>query len=113
MVERKLTALLVVLAVAGCATPQPQFVDQRQYVQAVHDSASKLTWPDGRTPDLDVLAEKSGPGPDKAPAGSERIVLEMTNACAWYLGWEDARDLPEDAHGVSVAGSGDRRSWSG
>ncbi|HEX8865249.1 MAG TPA: hypothetical protein VF821_06280, partial [Lentzea sp.] len=62
--ERKLTALLAVVLVAGCAAPkaQPQFVDQRQYAKAVHDNASKLTWPDGRTPDLDVLAEKSGPG---------------------------------------------------
>ncbi|WP_156212620.1 hypothetical protein [Lentzea aerocolonigenes] len=100
--ERKLTALLpislvAVALLAGCATPQPQFVDQGQYAKAVRDSASKLTWPDGRTPDLDVLAEKSGPGPDKAPVGSERIVLEMTNACAWYLGWEDARKRGDQA----------------
>ena len=100
MVERKLAALLAVSLLAGCATPQrspqAQFVDQQQYAKAMRDSASKLSWPDGRTPDLDVLAENSGPGPDKAPAGSERIVLEMTNSCAWYLGWEDARKRGDD-----------------
>ncbi len=93
MVERQLTALLAVALVAGCAAPQaqPQLVNQQQYAKAVQDSSARFTWPDGRKPDLAVLAEKSGPGPDRAPAGSERIVLEMTNSCAWYLGWEDAR----------------------
>ena len=92
MVERKLTALLAVVLVAGCASPQAQLVDQRQYAKAMRDSSSRFTWPAGREPDLAVLAEKSGPGQDKAPAGSERIVLEMTNSCAWYLGWQDARE---------------------
>jgi hypothetical protein len=93
VVERQLIALLTVVLAAGCAAPQaqPQLVDQQQYAEAVRDSSAKFTWPDGRSPDLAVLAEKSGPGPDKAPAGSERIVLEITNSCAWYLGWEDAR----------------------
>ena len=93
MVERQLIALLAVVLAAGCAAPQaqPQLVDQRQYAEAVRDSSAKFTWPAGREPDLAVLAEKSGPGPDRAPAGSERIVLEITNSCAWYLGWEDAR----------------------
>src|SRR5690349_25032433 len=80
--------------VAGCAAPQPvapAVVDEQQYTRAMRDGFARYTWPDGRKPDLAVLAEKSGPGPDRAPAGSERIVLEMTNACAWYLGWEDAR----------------------
>ncbi len=98
MVERQLIALLAVVVVSGCAAPQaqPLLVDQQQYATAVRDGSSKFTWPDGRTPDLAVLAEKSGPGPDKAPAGSERIVLEMTNSCAWYLGWEDARKRGDD-----------------
>ena len=95
MVERQLvTALTAVALLAGCAAPQPtlvSFVDQRQYTEAMRDNSSAFTWPDGRKPDLTVLAEKSGPGTDKAPAGSERIVLEITNSCAWYLGWEDAR----------------------
>ena len=93
MVERYLIAVLAVAVVAGCASPQPQpqLVDQQQYAKAVRDSSSAFTWPEGRKPDLAVLAEKSGPGPDRAPAGSERIVLEITNSCAWYLGWEDAR----------------------
>lgn len=72
-------------------------MDQRQYAEAVRDGFAKFTWPDGRKPDLAVLAEKSGPGPDKAPAGSERIVLEITNSCAWYLGWEDARKRGDQA----------------
>lgn len=99
MVERKLTGLLVVALLAGCAAPQaaPQFVDQRQYTEAMRDGSAKFTWPDGRRPDLAVLAEKSGPGPDKAPAGSERVVLEITNSCAWYLGWEDARTRGDQA----------------
>lgn len=97
MVERKLTALLAVVLVAGCASPQAQLVDQRQYAKAMRDSSSGFTWPAGREPDLAVLAEKSGPGQDKAPAGSERVVLEMTNSCAWYLGWQDARERGDQA----------------
>lgn len=99
MVERYLIAAFAVALVSGCASPQPQpqLVDQRQYAKAVRDSSSAFTWPDGRRPDLDVLAEKSGPGPDKAPAGSERIVLEITNSCAWYLGWQDARKRGDQA----------------
>ncbi|MDX8029589.1 hypothetical protein SK803_05170 [Lentzea sp. BCCO 10_0856] len=95
--ERQLIAALAAVAlVAGCATRQPatapaSFVDQQQYTKAMRDNSSAFTWPEGRTPDLTVLAERSGPGPDEAPAGSERIVLEITNSCAWYLGWEDAR----------------------
>lgn len=98
MVERYLIA--AVALVAGCAAPQPvapAVVDQQQYTQAMRDGLARYTWPDGREPDLAVLAEKSGPGPDRAPAGSERIVLEMTNACAWYLGWEDARKRGDQA----------------
>jgi hypothetical protein len=98
VVERYLIA--AVILVAGCAAPQPvapAVVDQQQYTQAMQDGFARYTWPDGRKPDLAVLAEKSGPGPDRAPAGSERIVLEMTNACAWYLGWEDARKRGDQA----------------
>ena len=54
-----------------------------------------------------MLAEKSGPGPDRAPAGSERIVLEITNSCAWYLDWEDARkrgDRPAESKALEVMG---------
>lgn len=97
MVERQLIAALALL-VAGCAAPQPApvaeqpLMDQQQYAKALRDNASRFTWPQGRTPDLAVLAEKSGPGQDRTPAGSERVVLEMTNSCAWYLGWADARE---------------------
>jgi hypothetical protein len=100
VVERSLIAALAVALVAGCAAPQPaavRLVDQQQYTKAMRDSSSTFTWPDGRRPDLAVLAEKSGPGTDKAPAGSERIVLEITNSCAWYLGWEDARKRGDEA----------------
>jgi hypothetical protein len=106
VVERYLIA--AVILVAGCAAPQPvapAVVDQQQYTQAMQDGSARYTWPDGRKPDLTVLAEKSGPGPDRAPAGSERIVLEMTNACAWYLGWEDARkrgDQEAVSHALKV-----------
>jgi hypothetical protein len=100
VVERQLIAILAVALVAGCAAQQPapvQLVDQQQYAEAMRDNSSAFTWPDGRKPDLAVLAEKSGPGPDRAPAGSERIVLEITNSCAWYLGWEDARKRGDQA----------------
>ncbi|MFI6100479.1 hypothetical protein ACIA8G_33445 [Lentzea sp. NPDC051213] len=89
-----LGALVACAALAGCAAPQPapvQLVDQQQYVKAMQDSYSTFTWPQSRMPDLTVLAEKSGPGPDRMPSGSERVVLEITNSCAWYLDWEDAR----------------------
>ncbi|MDX3664165.1 hypothetical protein PV646_43350 [Streptomyces sp. ID05-26A] len=91
--ERKLTGLLALVLLAGCSAPpaQPALVDQRKYTRDMREGSAKFAWPDGREPDLGVLAEKSGPGPDRAPAGSERIVLEITNSCAWYLGWEDAR----------------------
>ncbi|MGI5501713.1 hypothetical protein [Lentzea sp. CA-135723] len=98
--ERKLTALLALALLTGCAAPArqaPELVDQQRYTQDLRDGSARFTWPDGRTPDLGVLAEKSGPGPDRAPAGSERIVLEITNSCAWYLGWEDARERGDQA----------------
>lgn len=93
MVERPLIAgLVAVVFAAGCASPaEPKLVGQQEYAKAVRDSYSAFTWPDGRKPDLEVLAEKSGPGDGNAPSGSERIVLEITNSCAWYLDWEDAR----------------------
>ena len=99
MVERKLTGLLALALLAGCAAPpaELQLVDQRQYAVDLRDGSATFTWPDGRNPDLGVLAEKSGPGTDKAPAGSERIVLEITNSCAWYLGWQDARRRGDEA----------------
>ncbi|NKE61222.1 hypothetical protein FXN61_32400 [Lentzea sp. PSKA42] len=99
--ERQLIAALAALAlVAGCASPQPapvQLVDQQQYTKAMRDNSSTFTWPESRKPDLAVLAEKSGPGRDRAPSGSERIVLEITNSCACYLGWEDARKRGDQA----------------
>ena len=99
MVERQLTGLLALALLAGCTAPPapPQLVDQQRYTQDMRDGSARFTWPDGRNPDLGVLAEKSGPGPDKAPAGSERIVLEITNSCAWYLGWQDARQRGDEA----------------
>src|SRR5690349_24189629 len=48
--------------VAGCAAPQPvapAVVDQQQYTQAMRDGFAQYTWPDGRKPDLAVLAERS------------------------------------------------------
>lgn len=108
MVERVVlsgVAVLVALS-AGCASPadppprQPvavELVDQQQYTKALQDTYSRFTWPEGREPDLAVLAEKSGPGQDKLPSGSERVVLEITNSCAWYLHWEDARKRGDQA----------------
>lgn len=82
--ERPLIAAVVLAA--GCASPpaQPTLVGQQEYVKAMGDSYSAFTWPHSRKPDLAVLAEKC------APSGSERIVLEITNSCAWYLDREDA-----------------------
>ncbi|PWK82539.1 hypothetical protein C8D88_113132 [Lentzea atacamensis] len=88
MVERYLVAALVVALVSGCASPppQPQLVDQRQYAKAVRDSSSAFTWPDGRKPDLDVLAEKSGPGPDKAGDGAQAADY-VTSNCEFVV-WQ-------------------------
>lgn len=103
MVERVvLTGLAALVAlVAGCSSPPPpapvQLVDQQQYTKALQDTYSRFTWPPGRKPDLAVLAEKSGPGQDRLPAGSERIVLEISNSCAWYLDWADARQRGDQA----------------
>jgi hypothetical protein len=103
VVERKLNRALACAALvlaAGCATPQPQpaLLDQQQYAKAVRDSYSGFTWPVGRTPDLGVLADRSGPGEQgRVPAGSERTVLEITNSCAWYAHWEDARRRGDQA----------------
>lgn len=105
MVERQLIGALVACAAlaAGCSSPAPQqqatvqLVDQQQYAKAMRDNYSAFTWPKGHRPDLAVLAEKSGPGEDRLPSGSERVILEITNSCAWYLDWAEARRRGDQA----------------
>ncbi|WP_158852109.1 hypothetical protein [Saccharothrix deserti] len=103
--ERHIVIVTALLALAGCASAQPQpqparLLDPQQYAKALGDKYSAFSWPEGREPDLSVLAEKSGPGDGKVPEGAERVVLEITNSCAWYASWEDARQRGDH---VSVA----------
>jgi hypothetical protein len=99
-------ALLVagVMSLAGCrsgtqASPAAvhrssaaDFVDATGYRAALQRSFAAYRWPADFRPDLDVLADKSGPPAGaRMSAGGERTVLEIVNRCAWYLSWDAAR----------------------
>ncbi|WP_158717806.1 hypothetical protein [Streptomyces sp. NRRL F-2664] len=78
--------------------PPPVLLDQQGFDAALRRAAGDFRWPADHRPDLDRLSRNSAPrGTDAAPAGSERIILEIANSCAWYLSWAAAHDRADAA----------------
>lgn len=69
-----------------------ELLDRQGYDAALRQSSRDYHWPADYRPDLDRLSGSSAPGSGEAAlAGSERIILEIANSCAWYKSWDDAR----------------------
>ncbi|MGW6707818.1 hypothetical protein ACWGDE_23420 [Streptomyces sp. NPDC054956] len=68
-----------------------EFLDRAGFDTALRQTYRTYSWPADYHPDLNRLSGNSAPeGGDVAPAGSERVILEIANSCAWYRSWEDA-----------------------
>ncbi|MFI1647422.1 hypothetical protein ACH4XT_10855 [Streptomyces avidinii] len=87
----------------GCAdgprsAAATELVDRQGYDAALRQSFRGYRWPADYRPDLDRLSADSAPGGGEAAlTGSERIILEIANSCAWYHSWDDARGRADHA----------------
>ncbi|MFI7353895.1 hypothetical protein ACIBTP_08105 [Streptomyces avidinii] len=93
-----LSALLMGCADGPRSAAGTQLLDRQGYGAALRQGSRSYRWPADYRPDLDRLSADSAPGGgEAAPAGSERIILEIANSCAWYHSWDDARGRADQA----------------
>ncbi|MBP2034539.1 hypothetical protein [Streptomyces avidinii] len=93
-----LSALLSGCADGPRSAAATELLDRQGYDAVLRRSSLSYRWPADYRPDLDRLSADSAPGGGEAAlAGSERIILEIANSCAWYRSWDDARGRADHA----------------
>ncbi|MBT2447751.1 hypothetical protein J7F03_11830 [Streptomyces sp. ISL-43] len=99
-------ALFALASCSGGSSPSPsqqsgpavRFLDREGFDTALRQTYRTYSWPADYHPDLDRLSGNSAPGAaEAAPAGSERVILEIANSCAWYRSWDDAYERGDQA----------------